>query len=152
MPGGAACGVRHAGGKSYVNVPHHPAHGIPGRIDQTASDAPSSTFPGLTPSLTLDAAGTVTYRLGVADGPPRDDVVVTVSMPPAFDPGMVRRTRRGLGAGDTWETTLPIERERTGAYWQSGRGYLAAQLDFVRAGRRGRLFTTSSVDAEVAAR
>ncbi len=37
-------------------------------------------------------------------------------------------------------------------YWKDGSGYYAAQLDFVLNGERGRLFTTSSVAAEAAAR
>jgi hypothetical protein len=75
-------------------------------------------------------------------GKPVTDAVLTVSLPPALEPGLVRNTRHEIANAAMWEVTSPVVQKHTEEYWCSGNRYVAAQLDFVLDGRRGRLFTT----------
>ena len=141
---GAACAVRQAGGKTFVSVPHAPRYGIPAKIDETASGA-STKFPGLKALVRFDqATGEVSCKLDNATGAPLSGLLLTVALPPAFEPGKLRRDRDELAQAETWAVTARADRNRTGPYWQGGKHYVAARFDFILNGKRGRLFTTST--------
>ena len=142
---GVACTLRQSKGKTFVNVPHASPHGVPVKIDQT-SNGVAPKFPGLTASLAFDpATGKIDYSLDNATNSTLSDAILTVSTPPAFEPGILRCRRAELAANESWPVTATVSQSRTGTYWQSGNHYLAAQLDFVLNGQRGRLFTTCTV-------
>ncbi len=145
---GVACTVRQADGKTIVNVPHGSPQGVPVKIDQTAEGA-STKFPGLKASLTFDPKiGVFSYSLENGTGLTLSDALLTVSLPPVFEPGMVRCSREELGSGEKWSLAERVAEGRTGSYWHDGEYYVAAQLDFVLNGERGRLFTTGRVAPE----
>ena len=147
---GTPCAVRETGNRTIVNVPHAPEHGLPVLIDETVSGA-STKFPGLEASLVLDdGEGQVRYTLVNASGAAVTDVVLTLSVPPALEPGMFRRQCRQLGASETWSLALPVQPGHSEEYWCTGDRYFAAQLDFVLRGTRGRLFTSSLLPPAVA--
>lgn len=139
---GADCEVRQADGKTIVNVPHGPRSGAPVKIDEM-SEKGSKKFPGLKASVTfVPESGKVTYRLENAGKTALTDLALTVSVPPAFAPGLLRRDRNELAAGEQWSVTADVSRVRTGDYWHGGHYYAAAQVDFASNGQRGRLFAT----------
>ncbi len=142
---GVACTLRRAGGKTFVNVPHASRHGVPVRIDET-SEGVATKFPGLKASLRFDPeTGQIAYSLENASNSTLSHALLTVSTPPAFEPGMLRRKRAEIVGSESWSVTETVSADRTGTYWQSGRHYVAAQLDFVLNTERGRLFTTCTV-------
>ena len=137
---GVECTVRQAEGISIVNVPHTGQHGVPVKID-AATDGVSSEFPDLKPTLQFDRdTGAISFSLANAGPTALDDVVLTVSGPPAFDPGMLRRRQATVAAGTEWSVAATVSVAREGSYWRDGEAYVAAQLDFVLKGERGRLF------------
>ncbi len=139
------CTVRHAEGKTYVNVPHAACNGVPTNIDETANGV-STKFPGLNATLSFDpTTGKIAYALENAANSTLSHALLTVSTPPAFDPGMLRWKRAELASSAHWAVTAAVSQNRTGTYWHSGRHYVAAQLDFVLNGARGRLFTTCTI-------
>ncbi len=143
---GVTCPVRRARGKSFVNVPHATGSGVPRKIDQTV-DGLSGKFPGLKASLQFDpATGKMAYQLENTTGHALSHGSLTVSTPPAFEPGMLRWQHAQLASGETWPVTVDVTGRRDGDYWRGGKYYLAAQLDFIANGQRGRLFTTCTVD------
>jgi len=145
---GAACSVRQAGGKTFVNLPHAPRFGAPSRIDQTAG-GDSAKFAGLRTSLTFDkVAGKLAYELENATGTDLSDVHLTVSLPPVFEPGILRRKRAQLANSTSWSVETAVAKHRTGDYWTNGRRYFVAQLDFSLQNKRGRLFTTCTIIPE----
>jgi polysaccharide deacetylase len=147
---GVACAVRQAHGKTYVNVPHTSSYGVPVKIGET-SEGVCTKFPGLTASLSFDPkTGQIAYSLENGSDSALTDVLLTVSTPPAFEPGMLRWKRAELASGERWSAKRAVSEGRTGAYWHSGRYYVAAQLDFVLNGERGRLFTTCRSEADAA--
>ncbi len=147
---GMVCAVRQAEGNTIVNVPHHPEHGVPVKIAET-TEGVSREFPGLTASLTLDPkTGQIAYALENGTDASLSNAVLTISLPPAFEPGRLRWNRAELVTQDRWSVTGVAAKTRTGEYWQTGRYYTAAQLDFVLNGERGRLFTTCTVGPAVA--
>lgn len=149
---GVPCAIRRGDGKTFVNVPHSPAFGLPARIDQ-ARDGVSTKFPGLKASLTVDGQGRrIAYRLENLTTAALTDAYVTVSLPPSLEPGVLRWKRTELAAKATWSAEATVSEHRTGDYWRRGKRYFAAQLDFVLNGERGRLFTTCTVGPELAAR
>jgi hypothetical protein len=139
---GIACALRQAGGKTFVSVPHLPRYGVPVKIDETARGV-SAKFSGLKAAVRFDqGTGKVSCELDNATGAALSDVLLTVALPPAFEPGRLRRSRDKLAPADVWSVTAEVNRSRTGKYWQGGKHYVAAQFDFVFNGKRGRLFTT----------
>jgi peptidoglycan/xylan/chitin deacetylase (PgdA/CDA1 family) len=139
---GVACSVRRAEGKTFVNVPHASGHGVPVKIDETSKGI-SEKFPGLKASLEFDPkTGQIAYSLENGSNSTLSSAALTLSTPPAFEPGMRRWKRPELVQGESWSVTVTASQSRTGTYWQSGRHYAAAQLDFVLNGKRGRLFAT----------
>ena len=145
---GVVCRVRQAEGKTFVNVPHASQHGVPVKID-AMSEGVSAKFPGLKASISFDPeTGQLAYSLENGTQSTLSDLSLTVSTPPAFDPGMVRSERAELAGGDDWSVTAAVSQGRTGTYWHSGKQYVAAQLDFVLKGQRGRLFTTCTIAAQ----
>lgn len=140
---GVACPLRHDGQMTIVNIPHKSSFGVPAKIDQIL-DGVSSKFPGLKADLSyVKATETLTFVLENASGRPMSDLRFILSLPPACDPGLRREARNSLENGQTWtfpQSTVPI---RKGEYWEGGRRYFAAQLDFLLDGERGRLFVTS---------
>lgn len=149
---GVACTTRRAGGKTFVNVPHAAEAGLPARIDQAYAGI-SAKFPGLKTALTFDSrSGRAAYQLQNATDAPLTDALVTVSLPPAFEPGVLRWKRAELAGKATWAAEAVVAERRTGDYWRQGRLYVAAQLDFVLNGQRGRLFTTCTLEPDPAAR
>ncbi len=142
---GVTCTLRQTEGQTFVNVPHASPHGVPVKIDETTAGV-AAEFAGLKASLTFDPeTGKIAYSLENATNSTLSHALLTVSAPPAFDPGVVRWNRAELGSGESWPVTGAVSERRTGAYWRSGRHYVAAQLDFVLNGKRGRLFTTYAV-------
>ena len=110
-------------------------------------------FPGLKTSLAINAeTGAVTYTLQNATDSTLPEAVLTIALPPGLEPGLIRRKHGELGPNQVWCVTAPVTAKRTDGYWKDGSGYYAAQLDFVLDGKRGRLFATNSVAAELAAR
>ncbi len=145
---GIACTVRHADDKTFVNVPHNSRFGIPKTIDATA-EGTAKKFPGLISSLTFDPeTGKAAFTLKNATAVQLTDLLLTLSVPPAFEPGISQWKRPQLAVGDNWSVATTVSPRRTGNYWRGGRYYVAAQLDFVLDGKRGRLFTTCTVAAD----
>ncbi len=139
---GVDCPIRHADGKTYVNVPQAAQAGVPAKIDETDLEGCCGEFPGLNAKLAFDpATRMLTFTLANTGGA-LSDGLLTVSLPPACDPGMLRWQRPALANGETWTATTAAPLIREGEYWQGGTPYFAAQLDFVRDGQRGRLFAT----------
>jgi peptidoglycan/xylan/chitin deacetylase (PgdA/CDA1 family) len=137
---GVTCTVRQADGKTFVNVPHDSEQGVPRRIDEV-SDGVSKKFPGLTASLAFEPrTGAITYTVKNGTDSTLSDLLLTVSTPPGFDPGMVRWKRAELAAGEEWTAKGTVTECRSGDYWHDGRYYAAGQLDFVLRGERGRVF------------
>ena len=138
---GRVCEVRHRDGKTFVNVPHDVVRGVPRRIDRTV-DGVAEKFPGLRASLVFNrTTGKLAYSLENKTGSPLSHVLLTISTPPAFEPGILRWNRDEVGGGDKWSVAGEVSEKKTGAYWHDGKCYVAAQLDFVLDGERGRLFT-----------
>jgi peptidoglycan/xylan/chitin deacetylase (PgdA/CDA1 family) len=140
---GVPCPLRQADGRTYVNVPHAAAFGLPAKIDRTGADGSSEKFPGLKASLTLDPAGTIVYTLENGTGAALTAGVLTLALPPACEPGLLRWQPSAIAAGEKWSVTATARAVRDGEYWQGGKPYVAAQLDFVQGGERGRLFATA---------
>ena len=86
------------------------------------------------------------YQLENTTGHALSHGLLTISMPPAFEPGMLRWQRDKLASDETWSVTVDVTARRVGDYWRGGKTYLAAQLDFISNGQRGRLFTTCTID------
>ena len=149
---GIVCPMRKAEGKTFLNISHAARQGLPETIDE-ATAGKSPAFPGLDTALTFDTeTGQVVYTLSNSAAAPLTDAVLTVSLPPSFEPGFFRQTRPDLKKGATWSATIPLADEQAGDYWRKGNRYIAAQLDFILDGKRGRLFTTSTVSPQLAAR
>lgn len=139
---GIPCTIRHVQGKTFVNVPHTTPRGAPVRIDQT-SEGISSKFAGLKASLTFSPeTGEIAYSLENTGDSQLSHLSLTISTPPAFQPGVLRQNRQQLAPGDKWSVTSIVSKRKTGAYWTDGNPYVAAQLDFVLQGKPARLFTT----------
>ena len=139
---GALCQIRQTQGKTFVNVPHTAPSGIPVMIDQT-SDGTSTKFPDLEASLTFSSeTGDITYSIENGGKSELSHLALTVSTPPAFEPGIIRENCQQLAPGKDWSVTNSISQHKTGNYWTDGAPYVAAQLDFVLQGKRVRLFTT----------
>lgn len=138
---GVPCTVRQTDGKTFVNVPHVPSRGVPTRIDQTVEGA-AQKFPGLNSSLTFDPhTGNLSYTLDNQTGSTLAHAILTVSTPPAFDPGTLRWSREEIAGREKWSITGKVSQVRKGPYWSDGKYYTAAQLDFLLDGRPARLFT-----------
>ena len=147
---GADCTVRQAGGKSYVNIPHSGRFGVPTRIDST-SQGTSEKFAGLKASLSFEpSSGELVFVLENAADSTLTDLRLTVSVPPAFEPGVSRWNLAQLKPSDDWSLRKAVAEKRTDDYWRNGKPYAAAQLDFVLNGERGRLFTTNRDNAKPA--
>jgi peptidoglycan/xylan/chitin deacetylase (PgdA/CDA1 family) len=139
---GVVCELRQADGKTYVNVPHAAAFGLPAKIDRTGADGSTAEFPGIKASLTLDPAGKIVYALENGTGEALTSGVLTISLPPACEPGLLRWSQPEIAAGGKWSATATAQTVREGDYWQEGKPYVAAQFDFILGGERGRLFAT----------
>jgi hypothetical protein len=138
---GVACPIRKADGKTYVNVPHAKAEGVPTTIGKVDGKGVCGKFPGLTGSLAFDAAAdTVTFTIKNGTDKALSDGVLTISLPPACEPGMVRWECPTLAAGKTWSVTRKLARTRKGEYWEKGKPYFAARFDFRENDARSRLF------------
>ncbi|MHB8900413.1 MAG: polysaccharide deacetylase family protein [Thermoguttaceae bacterium] len=149
---GTDCAVRQGDGKTFVNVPHTGGHCMPARIDEM-TDGASKEYPGLKASLTFDpATGQVAFSLENGAGGAVSQLLLTVSIPPAFEPGRLRWNRGELAGRDRWSVTAATTQVRKGAFWEQGQPYVAAQLDFLVDGKRGRLFTSCRVGSEGAGR
>jgi peptidoglycan/xylan/chitin deacetylase (PgdA/CDA1 family) len=136
---GAACEVRERDGKTVVNVRHAPAAGVPAVIDRSGEGS-FGKCPGLGLSLVFDpATGKTTATLANESGEALADAVLTVALPPAFDPGVLRGKRPELKHGAEWAFTVDAAKSRTGEYWEAGSPYAAAQLDAIHSNRRIRL-------------
>ena len=134
---GVVCSVRHADGKTFVNVPHAARSGIPETIDLAAGED-AAKFPGLKCKLTFDPeTGNAAFTLRNMTDMPLTDLLVTLSVPPAFEPGILRWKHAKLEGGTAWPIAATLKRRRQGAYWSNGRYYIAAQLDFIHDGKRG---------------
>ena len=145
---GKACAVRQAEGKTIVNVPHCPEHGVPVKIAET-TEGVSKEFPGLKVSFTFEPkTGQIAYVLENGTDTTLSDAVLTVSPPPAFEPGRLRWNRQQVAKKDRWSVSGATSPTRMGVYWQSGTYYVAAQLDFVLNREPVRLFTTCTVGPE----
>ncbi|NLS92767.1 MAG: polysaccharide deacetylase family protein [Planctomycetaceae bacterium] len=145
---GVPCSVRQTDGKTFVNVPHSAGQGAPTRIDQTVEGV-AKKFPGLKASLTFDPkTGNLSYTLENETGSTLSRALLTVSAPPAFDPGILRWSREEITRREKWSVAGKVSQARTGTYWSDGKHYVAAQLDFVLNGERGRLFTTCTVSQD----
>jgi len=139
---GIDCAVRKVDGKTFVNVPHGPRSAAPTKIDE-ASDGASRKFPGLRAMAALNAEdGALAVTLENATGATVTDAMLTVSLPPACEPGMLRWRRAEIATGATWAVSAPVMQTREGEYWRSGQRYFVARIDFARDGEHGRLYAT----------
>ena len=140
---GVACKLRQVDGKTYIDIPHAAQYGVPKAIDAVGKDGTSVKFPGLKASLALDPkTGKVTFTLENTTAAALADGILTLSLPPACEPGVMRWHRPEVAAGATWSATTTIAKARTGDYWENGKPYFAAQFDFIGTDKRGRLFAT----------
>ena len=111
---------------------------------------PQRLTPALTPdletSLTFEPeTGKLTFKLANAGDTALSDLSLTISVPPAFEPGMLRWNCEEVAGGGEWSIAGDVSERRAGDYWRSGESDVAAQLDFLVDGLRGRLFTTCTV-------
>ena len=144
---GVDCTLRHVDGNTIVNVPHAKEHGLPVHIDETRNGI-SNEFPGLKAILDFNPnTGELAFTLTNASHAALSDILLTVSLPPAFDPGLRRWHDKHVPAGKAWSVSATLAAARKGEYWRGGDCYAAAQLDFVLRGERGRLFTAWSLPA-----
>jgi hypothetical protein len=138
---GVACPIRKADGKTYVNVPHAKTACVPTTIGKVDGNGVCGKLPGLTSSLSFDAtADTVTFTITNGTGTALNHGVLTVSLPPACEPGMFRWECPVLAAGKTWSVSQKLTRTREGDYWRQGKPYFAARFDFRQGDGRSRLF------------
>lgn len=128
VPLWAACG------KKQFPIRH--SRTLPEKIDLAAKDGRSSEFPGLTGRLSRPSGNRFVLILKNS-GLQLENVTATLRLPPGFKEKSVRKQLEKVGKNLT--LSFDAVRIDNGG---SGREFAALQLDFTRAGKRGRLWIT----------
>ncbi len=110
-------------------------------IDDKPTPAASKKFAGLSGGLELSADDkTLTCTL-VNKGKPLSDIMITYRLPMAAAPGVIRRNVSRFDAGELTDS-VSLTWPRRVLKYIVGKCLFVAQVDFVRDGKRGRLFLT----------
>jgi hypothetical protein len=135
-----------------LNLHHDRSRALPAAIglienadnhrDLRPADA-ADDFPGLRALLGC-AEGQLRVTLDNS-GDPLENVCITYRLPLAWTPGTVRHHLAPVTGASTDELAPTLA--RPDSKYTSGRAYFAAQVDFVRAGKTGRLHLTCRLPA-----
>jgi len=118
-------------------------HNRDNRSEPGASDV-DEDFPKLTGLLWREGES---LKLSLRNGgeAPLEDVRITYRLPPAFADGMTIRPVERIAPGAEHSDTLRLRQATDDYRFHSGVAFFAAQVDFVRGGKGGRLHLTAGV-------
>ena len=127
-----------------VELPHAGTQTLPAVYGSAGPDGRSRQIPFATLVLTHPAEKTWNARFATTDGKPVEQLAFTFRFPSPWEKETIRKD-----VGTVKEVTVSVDQSRVkkSLYYRYGRPYYAVQADFVRDGKRYRLYADLQEDA-----
>lgn len=131
----AASGAKLHGGS--VELPHDKSQTLPSVFGYAGADGRSKEIPFASLVLRHPFEKSWTAELNTLDGKPVEQLAFTFRFPAQYDRETVRKD---VGTTSGVTVTANLNAKKTELYYRYGRPYYAVQADFVRDGKRYRLY------------
>ena len=128
-----------------VELPHDDAQTLPAVFGRTDANGKSREIPFVSLILKHSAPKTWDAVLKTLDGKPVEQLAFTFRFPSPWEKEVIRKD-----VGTTADTTVSVTQKsgKTALYYRYGKPYYAVQADFVRDGKRYRLYADLQEMAE----